>query len=294
MSIDVSTVDPTLKTNDTLRERVGCEFTFEGEWETPMILIVRAQPEYHHRVVDEYRVLEPDVPVEEYTDMFGNLVWRLIAPAGTLRVRYDALVDVPAAPDPVLPDLLKARVEEIPGPLLTYTLPSRYCQSDLFIGDAWDLFGHVQGGWAQVQAICDWIHENITYKKSSSVSTTTVREIYEQRAGVCRDFAHLGVTLCRALNIPARYVCGYLPEIGVEPDPTPMDFHAWFEAWIDGAWRTFDARHNIPRIGRVLIATGRDAVDTAFNTSYGSTRLAKMKVWADQVDADVRLERPHG
>jgi transglutaminase-like putative cysteine protease len=293
MNIDVSMVDPTLETNDTLHERVGCEFTFEGEWETPMILIVRAQPKYHHRVVDEYRVLEPDVPVEEYTDMFGNLVWRLVAPAGRLRVRYDALVEVPAGPDPVLPELPKARVEEIPGPLLTYTLPSRYCQSDLFIGDAWDLFGHVQGGWAQVQAICDWIHDHITYKKSSSVSTTTVREIYEQRAGVCRDFAHLGVTLCRALNIPARYVCGYLPEIGVEPDPTPMDFHAWFEAWIDGAWRTFDARHNIPRIGRVLIATGRDAVDTAFNTSYGSTRLAKMKVWADQVDADFQLERPH-
>jgi transglutaminase-like putative cysteine protease len=293
MSIDVATVEPAWETQSTLRVRVGCEFTFEGEWATPMIMIVRAQPEYHHRVLDERRVLEPDVPFEEYADMFGNLVWRFVAPPGTLRVCYDALVNVPAAPDPLLPDLPKPRVEEIPGPLLTYTLPSRYCQSDLFIGDAWELFGHVQGGWAQVQAVCDWIHENIAYKKNSSVSSTTVREIYDQRAGVCRDFAHLGVTMCRALNIPARYVCGYLPEIDIEPDPTPMDFHAWFEAWIDGAWRTFDARHNTPRIGRVLIATGRDAVDTAFATMYGSTRLAKMKVWSDQVDATVQLDQPH-
>lgn len=276
----------------TLRVRVGCEFTFASEFETPMIVIVRAQPDYHDRVVNEVRVFDPAIPVEEYHDMFGNLVWRFVAPVGELRLCYDALVDVPAAADPVLPDLPKARVEEIPGELLTYTLPSRHCQSDLFISDAWELFGHVEGGWAQVQAVCDWIHQNIEYGKGSSVSTTSVREIYEQRRGVCRDFAHLGVTLCRALNIPARYVCGYLPEIGIEPDPAPMDFHAWFEVYLDAAWRTFDARHNIPRIGRVLIATGRDAVDTAFATIYGGTKLATIRVWSDQVGLDTHLE--HG
>jgi transglutaminase-like putative cysteine protease len=288
---DKTMIETTTQPNDTLRVRVGCDFTFEGEFATPMILIVRAQPAYHHRVLDERRLLEPDVPVEEFTDMFGNLVWRLVTPPGTLRVCYDALVEVPAAPDPVLLDLPKSPVEDIPGELLTYTLPSRYCQSDLFIGEAWEKFGSVEGGWAQVQAVCDWLHENIAYGKGSSVSTTAVDEVYRQRCGVCRDFAHLGVTFCRALNIPARYVCGYLPEIGVEPDPTPMDFHAWFEAYIDGAWRTFDARHNVPRIGRVLIATGRDAVDTAFATIYGGTKLASMKVWADQVDPTYTLDQ---
>ena len=152
------------------------------------------------------------------------------------------------------------------------------------------MFGDIQSGWEQVQAVCDWIHTNITYGKGST-SNTSSYEVYQASRGVCRDFAHLAVTFCRALNIPARYVCGYLPDIGVEPDPAPMDFHAWFEVYMDGAWRTFDARHNRPRIGRTLIATGRDAVDVAFATIYGGTQLTHMQIWADHVDAQFEIDR---
>lgn len=172
--------------------------------------------------------------------------------------------------------------------MLIYTLPSRHCPSDLFINDAWQLFGQLEGGWAQVQAVCDWLYSNITYGVGS-ISTTTGWDAYQQRRGVCRDFAHLGVSFCRALNFPARYVCGYLPDINVPPDPTPMDFHAWFEVYMDGLWFTFDARHNRPRTGRVLIARGWDAVDMALSTVSGSAQLISLHVWADQVEKNLRL-----
>ncbi len=262
---------------------VGCDFVYESDYPAPMLLIVRPQDWPAQRLLSERRLVEPDVPIDEYVDGFGNRVWRLVAPAGRLRLHYDAFIEVPAAPDPLLPGLPKTPVEQLPAEVLAYTLPSRHCQSDLFIDDAWRMFGDMPGGWAQVQAVCDWIHGNIAYGKGST-SNTSSDEVYRQRRGVCRDFAHLAVTFCRALNIPARYVCGYLPDIGVEPDPTPMDFHAWFEVFLDGAWRTFDARHNRRRIGRVLIASGRDAVDVAFATIYGGSRLAQMRVWAEQID----------
>ena len=274
-----------------LRVRVGCDFLYESAFPTPMMLIVRPREADGHRLLDELRVLEPRIPLQEYVDSFGNHVWRLVAPEGRLHVRYDALVEVPAAPDPVLPGLPKTAIEDLPGDVLVYTLPSRYCQSDLLIQDAWNMFGHISSGWEQVQAVCDWIHANIAYAKGST-STTSSYDVYRERRGVCRDFAHLGVTLCRALNFPARYVCGYLPDIGVTPDPTPMDFHAWFEVFVDGAWRTFDARHNRQRIGRTLIGRGRDAVDVAFATIFGGTKLASMQVWADEVGPDFMLD--HG
>ena len=272
------------------RVRAGCDFIYESTFPTPMMLIVRPREYHTHRTLEETRLVEPDVPIQEYVDGFGNHVWRLVAPPGTLHLRYDTLVDVVAEPDPVLPGLPKTPVEELPSDVLMYTLPSRYCQSDLFIADAWRMFGDLQGGWEQVQGVCDWIHANIAYAKGSDSSTSSY-DVYREGRGVCRDFAHLGVTLCRALNFPARYVCGYLPDIGVEPDPTPMDFHAWFEVWMDGAWRTFDARHNRRRTGRTLIASGRDAVDVAFATIYGGTRLASMAVWADEVSPDFELDR---
>ena len=274
---------------DFLRVRVGCDFLYESAYPTPMMLIVRPKDWHRHRLLDEVREVEPDIPIEEYIDSFGNHVWRLVAPPGTLHLRYDARVEVPSTPDPVLPGLPKTAIEELPGEVLVYTLPSRHCQSDLFITEAWNMFGHIPGGWEQVQAVCDWIHTNIAYAKGST-SNTSSYEVYQARRGVCRDFAHLGVTFCRALNFPARYVCGYLPEINVTPHPTPMDFHAWFEVFMDGAWHTFDARHNRQRIGRTLIASGRDAVDVAFATIYGGTKLANMMVWADQVDPQFELE----
>ncbi len=214
----------------------------------------------------------------------------MVAPAGRLEVEYHALVAMPATPDFVFPDLPKTAIENLPHEVIVYLLPSRLAPSDLFINDAWALFGEIEGGWAQVQAVCDWLHSNVQYVSRSSSSTTTAWEAYQKRQGVCRDFAHLGVAFCRALNFPARYVCGYLPDINVPFDPAPMDFHAWFEVYIDGVWCTFDARHNFPRIGRVVIARGRDAVDVAFATIFGSTELLSFKVWADQVDEEASFD----
>lgn len=274
---------------ETLRVRVGCEVLYNVQHSTPMLFVIQAQDGGGQRVLRETQVVEPPVSIDRATDSYGNSIWRLVAPPGPLRVRYDAVVAVPSSPDPVLPELPKTPVEALPGPVVSYLWPTRYCPSDRLIAEAWRLFGHVEGGWAQVQAVCDWIYEQIEYGPGST-SATDALEVYEARRGVCRDFAHLGVTLCRALNIPARYVCGYLPDIGVEPAPTPMDFHAWFEAWLDGAWRTFDARHNRPRIGRVVIATGRDAVDGAWATVFGSATLGRLRVWADEVDTQLTLD----
>jgi transglutaminase-like putative cysteine protease len=282
--------DPQQAAGTALRVRVGCDFTYTSVYPTPMMLIVKPKDWAHHHVLDEYRLIEPGIPVRDYVDSFGNHVWRLTAPVGELHIRYDAVVEVPATGDPVYPDLPRTEVENLPNDVLMYTLPSRYCQSDLFIGEAWEKFGNVPGGWQQVQAVCDWIHGNIEYAKGST-STTSSYDVYQAGRGVCRDFAHMGVTLCRALNYPARYVCGYLPDINVPIDPVPMDFHAWFEVFVGGGWHSFDARHNRHRTGRTLIASGRDAVDVAFATSYGSAQLTGMQVWADQVSEDYVLER---
>jgi transglutaminase-like putative cysteine protease len=254
----------------------------------PMLLAIRPRQQYQHRMIEENWAVDPMLLLHEYHDGFDNKIWRLKAPAGMLSMTYDAIAEVPPTPDPVFPDLPKTPVEALPDKVIVYTLPSRLCPSDLFINDAWQLFGHIEGGWAQVQAVCDWLYNNIAYTKGST-SGTTGWDAYCQRQGVCRDFAHLGVSFCRALNFPARYVCGYLPDINVPFDPTPMDFHAWFEVYIEGEWRTFDARHNRPRTGRVLIAWGRDAVDVAFATTFGNTQLTQFKVWADEVDEQTRL-----
>ncbi len=266
-----------------MRVRVGCQIEYDFPQPTPMMMVIRPPQYYHHHLIEEQRVFTPTVNVHDYTDNFGNTIWRLMAPTGSFSIVYDAVADVPATPDPKLIDLPKTPVERLPDEVIVYTLPSRLCPSDMFIPDAWQLFGDVMGGWEQVQAVCDWLHTNVAYTKGS-ISSTTAWDAYQQRGGVCRDFAHLGVSFCRALNFPARYVCGYLPDINVPFDPAPMDFHAWFEVYMDGAWHTFDARHNRPRTGRVLIAMGRDAVDTAFSTIYGNAPLTTFKVWADQTD----------
>ncbi len=283
-----------------MRVHVGCKIVYENAVPTPMMLVVRPPQHYHHQLVEEQYVILPQTPLHEYIDGFGNNIWRLVAPVGTVEIVYDAVADVPPTPDPVLPDLKRTPVEDLPDDMLIYTLPSRHCPSDLFIADAWRLFGHMEGGWSQIQAVCDWLYTNIAYG-AGSTSSTTGWDAYQQRCGVCRDFAHLGVSFCRALNYPARYVCGYLPDINVPVDPSPMDFHAWFEVYLDGEWRTFDARHNRPRTGRVLIARGRDAVDVALATVYGNAQLTLFQVWADQVGEQQRLDpqfiessEPHG
>jgi transglutaminase-like putative cysteine protease len=272
--------------------RVGCAFTIEATALTPVAGIVRPRERDWHVVLDERRTLAPDLAVHTYIDQFGNYVWRWSAPVGIMQIRYDAIVELSRSPDPVPVDLPGTLADALPDEVLIYTLPSRHCQSDLVIDEAWRLFGDTPDGSARVQAICDWTHQNIVYGYGNSTATTSGYETFQQRRGVCRDFAHIAVMFCRAMNIPARYVCGYLPDIDVSDNPTPMDFHAWFEAYIAGAWYTFDARHNTPRIGRVLIARGRDAVDTAILTSYGPSKLTGFTVWADEVDETVTLDDP--
>jgi transglutaminase-like putative cysteine protease len=267
----------------SLRLRVGCEFDYESAAEVPMLMLVRANPDDTHRSLYESRWSNPAVEIREYLDTFGNRCWRLTAPPGPLRVRYDAVVEISAEPDPVIAHAPLVSVQDLPDETLVFTLASRYIQSDLLLKDAWDLFGATPPTWARVQAVCDWVHQNVLYQAGSSDPTVTALDVYQRRVGVCRDFALLATAFCRALNIPARYTFGYLPDIAVDPPDVPMDFHAWFEAYVGGQWYAFDARHNVPRIGRVVIGRGRDAVDVAMTTSYGPQRLAQMMVWAEEV-----------
>ena len=270
-----------------MRIRVGCEFSYASAADVAMLMLVRVLPTPGQQTEYESTWTEPRIPIREYVDGYGNRCWRFTAPAGPLRIRYDALVAVSGEPDPVVADAPVVPVDELPDETLVYTLPSRYVQSDLLVATAWELFGETLATWARVQAVCDWVHSSIEYSPGSSDATTTATDIYERRVGVCRDFALLAVAFCRALNIPARYTFGYLPDIAVDPPDTPMDFHAWFEAYLGGAWRTFDARHNAPRIGRVVIGRGRDAIDVALTTQYGASRLDQLTVWADEVAANL-------
>ncbi len=276
----------------TVQIRVGCEFTYDTDSPVPMLMLVRPWSDGEHHIVYESRWLRPEVPLREYVDGFGNTCWRFTAPGGPITIRYDAVVEIGGEPDPIFAAAQQVPVQDLPDDTLVFTLPSRYIQSDLLLDIAWELFGQTAPGWPRVQAICDWVHENVRFEMGSTTPTTTAWEIYEQRVGVCRDFALLSVAFCRALNIPARYTFGYLPDIAVEPPHGLMDFHTWFEAFLGDRWYTFDARHNVRRIGRVVIGRGRDAVDVALTTSYGAARLEKMIVWSDQITADNPGEPP--
>ena len=272
-----------------MKVHIGCRLVYTCSQPTPMLLILHPSYTDNQQVMGSRRKITPLTPIEEYIDTYGNEVWRMVAPTGRVQIDHNILMEMPATPDFVFPNLPKTAIEDLPFDVLNYTLPSRLCLSDLLLYDAWDLFGHVEGGWKQVQAVCDWIHQHITYVPDGTSSTTAL-DTYQQRHGVCRDFAHLGIAFCRALNFPARYVYGYLPDIGVPFGSGPMDFHAWFEVYIDGLWCTFDARHNIPRIGRVVVARGRDAIDVAFATMYGNSQMLNMKVWAEQVDEHTNFD----
>ncbi|GAC1325998.1 MAG: transglutaminase family protein [Chloroflexota bacterium] len=266
-----------------MRIRVGCEFDYDSEGNVPMLMLVRVRPQGDHQVLYESRYTQPEIALTEYIDSFGNACWRFTAPNGPLRVRYDAVVSLPGEPDLVKPDALLVPVEDLPDVTLQFTLASRYIQSDLLITRAWELFGSTRPGWERVQAVCDWVYDNIRYEAGSSNPNITALDVLERGIGVCRDFALLATGFCRALNIPARYTFGYLPDIAVEPPDVPMDFHAWFEAFLGNRWYAFDARHNTPRIGRIVVGRGRDAVDVALTTQFGSSQLVNMTVWADQV-----------
>ncbi len=269
--------------------RVGCKFEYEAVWPTPTVLLVQPHPHAAHTVKQAAWSLTPTLPLHAYTDTYGNVCQRLLLPAGASAFSYDALVSVPDTWDEVAPQTPQIPVEDLPDEVLLYTLPSRFCQSDVLSDTAWQLFGSTNAGWERVQAICDWVHTNIRFQYGTSTPFTTAVDIYVQKIGVCRDLTHLAVTFCRAMNIPTRYVFGYLPDIGIPPPYTTMDFCAWMEVYLGGRWWTFDPRNNEPRIGRVLIGRGRDAQDVAMVTTYGSPTLKQMTVWADEAPAETSI-----
>lgn len=218
----------------------------------------------------------------EYSDNCGNICTRFHAPTGRLRLWNSTLIEDSGLPDPIAADARETPPQELPDDVLVFLLNSRYCEVDRLSAIAVELFGSAAPGWSRVQAICDWVHSKVTFNYAFARPTKTALDVFTERVGVCRDFQHLAVTFCRCLNIPARYVAGYLGDIGV-PVAGPMDFSAWFEAYLDGRWWTFDARHNRPRIGRVLMATGRDAADVAFLTSFGSSTMTWFEVVSDEI-----------
>ena len=267
-----------------MKIRVGCDLTYECAAPTPMVLMVNVHPS---RATD---LLAPDLvrvapirPLSSYTDTFGNICCRLVAPAGDIRIVTDTVVADSGLPDAVNWAARQHPVAELPHDALLFLMPSRYCETDRLMGFAWDTFGKIPEGWARVQAIVDYVHKHITFDYLQARVTRSAADVLEERVGVCRDFAHLAVALCRAMNIPARYTTGYLGDIGVPLDPAPMDYSAWFEVYLDGRWYTFDARHNQPRIGRIVIARGRDAADVAITTTFGRHKLKNFTVWTEEV-----------
>jgi transglutaminase-like putative cysteine protease len=264
--------------------RAGYEIAYDCPAPTPMTLLVSVRPERLADLVTPQNIAaDPHLPLEQFSDLYGNIAHRLVAPAGVTRFTADFLIHDGGVPDAIVPDAVQHPVEDLPTETLIYLLGSRYCETQLFDQMAWSTFGPVAAGWARVQAIVDYVHEHISFGYPHARPTRTAAEAHQEGRGVCRDFAHLAITLCRCMNIPARYCTGYLGDIGIPPVDFPMDFSAWFEVWLGGAWRTFDARHNTPRIGRIPMAYGRDAADVAITTSFGAAWLHTFKVVTDEV-----------
>ena len=265
-----------------MRVHVGCRFRHTTEGPTPTVWQVRPRPDGPQELLQSQWETQPEMRTTTYVDRFGNLCDRLLLPAGASSVVFDAVAEVSQEPDEVDEAAPQVSVEELPDDALVYLLPSRFCLSDLLNDEAWELFGSGPTGWGRVQAVCDWVHDEVKFDYQATTPATTSFDVWQTRTGVCRDFAHLAVTLCRALNIPARYAFGYLPDIGVPPPEDPMDFCAWMEVYLGDRWWTFDPRNNQRRVGRVLIGRGRDAVDVAMLTNYGALRLDEMTVWAEE------------
>jgi transglutaminase-like putative cysteine protease len=281
------------KTSPELTVRVGCRLVFRADTPAPMMLVVRPRRDEPAKVKDERLVFAPHLDYEEFTDLHGNITERYVLPVGETVITHDALVEVTSLPDSADRPPDSVPVEKLPAEVLRYTLPSRYCDSDRLLLFAAQHFGHIQNAVDRVIAICNWVHFNIKYVTGSGRPDISASEIVARGYGVCRDFAHVASALCRAVNIPARYVTGHLPDIGCWDPGSPMDFHAYFEAYLQDRWCTFDARFNTPRIGRITVAHGLDAVDVAFSTVHGRAELASFDVWAFQVDpAVVTLDQP--
>jgi transglutaminase-like putative cysteine protease len=265
--------------------RLGYELIYNFPQPTPVILALNI---HYSRasdiIIPDYLTTDPPVPIGGYRDGFGNWCTRLVAPAGRIRIKTDALVRDTGQPDKIVPGAQQHAVHDLPEETLVFLLGSRYCDTDLLSQAAWDRFGNApEQGWARVQAICDFVHNRIKFDYTQARPTRTASEAYNEQTGVCRDYAHLAISFCRCLNIPARYCTGYLGDMGTPPPWGVGDFAAWFEVYLGGAWHTFDARNNTPRIGRVLLARGRDASDVAIATTFGPNTLESFKVWTDDV-----------
>jgi transglutaminase-like putative cysteine protease len=271
--------------------RLGYDIQFDSPSPVPMIALLHVHPSREKDLVepDQLRT-DPRIDVTTYIDSFGNRCARFVAPSGSLRLTNSTLVHDSGAPDEVNEQAREIPVADLPDTILTYLLNSRYCEIDRLSSIAGELFAGVKPGWSRVQAICDWVHGKVAFSYPHARPTKTALDVYTERIGVCRDFQHLAISFCRAMNIPARYATGYLGDIGVPPGG-PMDFSAWFEVYLENRWWTFDARHNVPRIGRVLMATGRDASDVAITTSFGQADLRHFFVVTEEV-TDAELNEP--
>lgn len=272
----------------------GFDISFTVPQSTPLITLLDIRDGRRGDIVSEGAfVTAPDVPVSIYRDQFGNMCRRLVAPQGEFRFTLGGTIRDTGEPDPVDESLPEIPIPELPDDVLVYLLGSRYCETDQLSDMAWKRFGTLAPGWRRVQAIVDFVREHLTFGYQHARATRTAAEAFEERVGVCRDFAHLTIALCRCLNIPARYVNGYLGDIGVPANPAPMDFSAWCEVYLGGRWCTFDARHNTPRIGRIVIAYGRDATDVPLVHTFGQHTLKSFKVWTDEAAGeDAQAERP--
>jgi transglutaminase-like putative cysteine protease len=264
--------------------RLGYELLYACPQPTPMILTLNV---HYSRVSDlitpDHIVTHPAVPLTAYRDGFGNWCTRLVAPTGEIRISADATINDSGLPDPIDPSAMQHAVEDLPSETLVYLQGSRYCETDRLSDIAWSLFAKSPPGWARVQAISDFVHGHIAFGYHHARATKTALETFHEKTGVCRDYTHLAIAFCRCMNIPARYCTGYLGDIGVPASPEPMDFSAWFEAYLGGRWHTFDPRNKVPRIGRVLIAQGRDAADVPLSNAFGPNTLKGFKVWTYEV-----------
>ena len=267
-----------------MRIRAGFRITYDCPAPSPMLMMLSVHPSRAAELEtpDVLRV-DSDAVIRQYVDGFGNICSRALLPAGRTVLSSDFIARNSGLPDPVLPDARQSAVEDLPDEVIVYLLGSRYCETDKMSDLAWRLFGQTPLGWPRVQAIVQYAHERITFGYQHARVTKTAFDAHEEQQGVCRDYAHLAITLCRCMNIPARYCTGYLGDIGV-PLVLPMDFSAWFEVWLDGAWRTMDARHNKPRIGRLLMAQGRDATDAAIITSFGDALMTGFEVITEPLE----------
>ena len=267
-----------------MRIRVGYEFIYSLPQSTPMILAVSI---HYSRASDilipDNLTTDPPVQVSAYRDSFGNWCSRIVAPPGRIRLKSTGVLRDTGLSDPVVFSAQQHAVQDLPEEILAFLLGSRYCETDLLSPIAWQLFERTPRGWPLVQAICDYVHKRIRFDYQSARSTRTAWEAYNEGVGVCRDYAHLAITFCRCMNIPARYCMGYLGDIGIPPPYGVPDLAAWIEVYIGGGWKIFDPRNNVPRIGRVLIARGRDAADVAIVTTFGPNELESFHIWTDEV-----------